>query len=62
MRIIDKLEVLHESGYIFLDMKPNNILVGDTKDTELNKVRLIDFGISKPYQDKDGNHVKLERV
>ena len=51
MKIIDKLEVLHETGYLFLDMKPNNILVGDTRDTELHKIRLIDFGISKPYQD-----------
>ena len=40
-----------------MDLKPNNIVIGDADDTELHKIRIIDFGISKKFRDINGNHI-----
>lgn len=55
---------MHECGYLFNDLKPNNILVGDAQDKDLHKLALIDFGISNKYLDEAGEHIemKLERM
>jgi serine/threonine protein kinase len=39
---------MHSIGYIHCDIKPDNILIGDfRRDPKLvNKIYLIDFGIS----------------
>jgi tau tubulin kinase len=55
---LDKLQAVHDCGYLFNDLKPNNILVGNSEDKDLHKIRLIDFGISKKYLDEHGNHIK----
>ena len=44
-------------GYIHLDLKPDNILIGTNKT---GKLCLIDYGISEKYLDKDGIHVKAK--
>jgi len=46
--MIDLLESLHSLGYIHCDIKPDNIMIGDyMKERKLmNKLYLIDFGIS----------------
>lgn len=49
---------MHNSGFLMLDLKPNNIVVGDYDDKNLHEIRLIDFGISKTYKKNDGTHVK----
>ncbi len=41
------LEHVHESGYMHLDYKPENILV-----TRNGKVRLVDFDLAQPIPDK----------
>jgi serine/threonine protein kinase len=48
IQLIDLLRDLHEQGYIHCDLKPDNIMIGDyTKDPKtMNKLYLIDFGIS----------------
>ena len=53
---------MHEAGFVFLDLKPNNILVGDSEGENLHKIRLIDFGISKPWKDEQDNHIKFEKT
>ena len=58
LQLLEKLQAVHEEGYIFNDLKPNNILVGNYDDKKLHKIRLIDFGISNKYLDENNNHVK----
>ena len=58
--------MVHKSGYIFGDLKLDNILVGENdslphgtenvfEDISLN---LIDFGFARRYMDKDGKHLE----
>ena len=59
--MLDKLAVMHQSGFLMLDLKPNNVLVGDYGNKQMHKIRLIDFGISKPYLEEDGTHIKMKK-
>ena len=63
INLIHLLENFHNIGYIYNDLKLDNILVGD-KDSSvesLSKITLIDFGLCSSYLDQDGNHIKDER-
>ena len=63
IKLVDLLEVFHDQGYIHCDIKPDNIMIGDfTKDSKLvNRLYLIDFGISQKYLNDDGTHMAFER-
>ena len=56
IHMLTLLQKLHSVGYIHCDIKPDNILIGDSKkDVKLiNKLHLIDFGISEKYVDGNG--------
>ena len=41
-------------GYVHLDIKPDNIVIG--KDSDKNKLFLIDYGISERFLTKEGKH------
>ena len=53
------LEKLHDIGYIHCDIKPDNIMIGNYNEdeSEINKLYLIDMGISQRYLDNEGNHI-----
>lgn len=51
---IQALEEVHQAGYIHGDIGLGNILFTDSSETS---IKLIDFGYSRRYLDKDGNHV-----
>ena len=62
-------ECLHEIGYIYNDLKLENILIGastdskdtlDTNDSSKHQIKLIDFGLATRYLDSSGHHVKDE--
>lgn len=49
--MIDRLQSLHESGYVHADLKPDNILTACKNRAlrESSKLVLIDFGISSKW-------------
>ena len=47
LQILDSLEQIHNSGFVHQDLKPSNILVGDSSDP--TNLYLTDFGVSKKY-------------
>lgn len=61
--IVDLLETFHDKGYIHCDLKPDNIMIGDFKENlqNMNKIYLIDFGISNKYLDEMGCHIKFSQ-
>ena len=48
---------LHEKGFIHRDIKPDNILF---EERNSNQVKLIDFGLSKKFLDKNNNHLEYK--
>ena len=53
------LEKVHNAGYVFNDLKLDNILVGDSEFSMDSRaeIRLIDFGFAERYQNKRGEHI-----
>lgn len=63
IHILKLLERFHSIGYIHCDIKPDNILLGDysTNPKMINKLFLIDFGISEKYVDENNKHLPFKR-
>lgn len=56
--MIDRLKILHSIGYLHLDLKPDNILLGSDVTNKLSStLYLIDFGIAKTYLDSSLDHL-----
>lgn len=54
-QIITRLEYLHSKKFIHRDIKPENFLMGTHQNC--TKVFVIDFGLSKKYIQKNGEHI-----
>ena len=50
LQILDRLQVLHNNGFIYGDIKPNNFVVGLGAQSPF--IFIIDFGKCKRYKDK----------
>ena len=56
--MIDRLKFLHSIGYLHLDLKPDNILLGSDVSNKLSStLYLVDFGITKTYFDSCLDHL-----
>ena len=60
IQLTQRLQTLHEIGYLHLDLKPDNICLGSTNlgAEESSILCLIDFGISKPYLNEYNLHIE----
>ena len=54
MSMIDIMKHIHNCGYIHRDIKPDNFTVGYDNHS---KLYCIDFGLSKKYIKKNGDHI-----
>lgn len=57
IQALQRLESLHEKGYLHRDIKPENFTIGTEYSDNL--IYMIDFGLSESYLNKEGNHVKF---
>ena len=58
IKLLKILEEVHTIGYVYNDLKPDNICVGKFNDKEtLHRLYLIDFGLSLPYLLPNGDHI-----
>jgi serine/threonine protein kinase len=56
IQMLQRIEFIHEKGFIHRDIKPENFVVGLNEKS--NTIYTIDYGLSKRYKDKNtGQHV-----
>ena len=53
LQLIDRLEVLHEKKYLYLNMMPENFVVG--LDHESHLIKMIDFSNCRLFKSKNKN-------
>lgn len=74
IQLVGCIKKIHEYGYVFNDLKPDNILVGSMPISEYLDPRnqvlenrssipgyqltMIDFGLVNKFCDEDGKHIK----
>ena len=51
------IEKLHSIGYVYNDLKLDNLCVGAAKEGNPELLKLIDFGLCTKYMDRDGKHI-----
>lgn len=56
LQMLERIEFLHQNGYLHGDIKPSNFLMGKSAKVK-HKVYMIDFELSKPYIIK-GQHIE----
>jgi len=57
VKMLNHLEKLHALGYIYNDLKLDNICMDEKGDPYL-----IDFGFCTRFQDSKGKHLPLEKA
>ena len=57
--LLDSLSIIHNAGYIYNDLKLDNLVIGDAPGStdNLHKIRIIDYGFAKKYVDHSGVHL-----
>ena len=51
IQVLNRIEILHNIGYLHRDIKPDNFLIGT--GTQKGKIFMIDLGLSKMYMIND---------
>ena len=54
-QLLQRIEILHNKGYIHRDLKPENILMG--LEDKASTLYLIDYGLAKKWKLPNGEHI-----
>ena len=59
IKLIEIIKQIHDLGYVYNDLKLDNILIGDqfSSPESMHEIKLIDFGFASRYTDQAGSHV-----
>lgn len=59
IKLIEIIKQIHDLGYVYNDLKLDNILVGDQVNSpeSMHEIKMIDFGYATRYIDQAGSHV-----
>lgn len=62
--MVARLEALHTLGWLHLDIKPDNILLGtdDMTNQESTTLYLIDFGVAQTFWGDSYGHIEEKKV
>eukprot|EP00624_Nannochloropsis_granulata_P002963 evm.model.NODE_2507_length_5937_cov_24.169783.1 len=55
-QMLEGIRRLHERQLLFIDVKPENFMLGQQGTSEANKVFLVDFGLVEKYTASSGAH------
>lgn len=64
IELLERIEELHNLGFIHRDISPNNIVwlnFSDYNSISKDNLILIDFGIAVSYLTQDNNHIKFKK-
>lgn len=59
IQMIERLQLVHDKGLIYRDIKPDNFCVGLNQKSHI--VFIIDFGLSRKYRLTSQQHIKFEQ-
>ena len=59
IQMLQRIEFVHQNGFLHRDIKPDNFLIGLGKQQHI--IYLIDFGLAKRYKDpRTGRHISYK--
>ena len=59
LQILDRLELIHNAGFIYRDIKPENFLTGIPSGPNSNMIYIVDFGLTITYLNANGEHYQF---
>ncbi|KRX01189.1 Protein kinase-like domain [Pseudocohnilembus persalinus] len=61
IQLIQRLQFLHESGFIHRDLKPENFMLGRPETNQNKTIYLIDFGLANSYRNSEQVHIPFKK-